>query len=180
MEHFFYDKYELGMWELKHDVLFNKIPSERYHEFIEFAWNIGYKTAQEYMNKYETRVPTELAGKLQLTLLELDNGYLSPEYWIFSEYMSNMKRIVLYKNTIVAEVKKLKSQGINEFDDYTKIRELFIAHEIYHHIECHDQGLTSRKKKLVTFKLGPFAMTSGIRALCEIGAHSFTKTVMNL
>jgi hypothetical protein len=180
MEHFFQGKYELGMWELQNDVLFNRIAVEQYHELIDFAWNTGYKTAKEYITKYETSSPTEMLNKLGLTLLELNDGYISPEYRILSEYFSNMKRIVLYKSTIIEEVKKLKNLGISGFDEYTHIRELFIAHEIFHHIECHDQGLTSKQKKIVTFRWGPFTLTSGVRALCEIGAHSFAKTLLNL
>lgn len=180
LEHFFLDKYELGMWEIRNDILFDKIPKDKYMDFIDFAWNTGCETAKECLEKFDTAAPDELVKKLGLTLLELDGGLASPEYRIFSEYYSNLRRIVIFKKTIMREYNKLVANGFTEINDYTKLRGLFIAHEIFHHLECHEIGLTSRKKKITTFKIGPFEITSGIRAMCEIGAHSFTKTLLGI
>jgi len=180
MEHFFYDKYRLGMWEIQHDILFYKIPPERYYQLIDFAWNVGRETAIEYCEKYQTRVPSELAGRMELSLLEIDENFILPETQVYSEYFSNLKRIVLYKNTISKEVKRCSDRERTYCESYDQIRELFIAHEIYHHIECHHKGLTSKKQKIITFRIGPLKITSGIRALCEIGAHSFTKVLLRM
>ena len=181
MEHFFMEQHDLGLWELKHDILFEKIPRNDYDELIEFAWKTGFETAQKYSEKWLTASPLVLADRLNLTVLELkDGGYISEHYRVFSEYFSNMYRVVLYQNTIKAEIPKLISIGHADFADYEILKGLFVAHEIFHHIECHEQGLTSARKKIVTFKCGPVVIKSGIRALCEIGAHSFTRTLMKL
>jgi hypothetical protein len=180
MEHFFYDKHQLGMWELQHDILYDKIPPNRYYQLIDFAWNVGRETAREYGEKYQTSVPSQLAAELKLSVLEIEEGLVLPEYQIYSEYFSNLKRIVLHKNTIAEEVKRSKGKGRVHCENYEQIRELFIAHEVYHHIECHHQGVTSQKQKIVSFKIGPLQLTSGVRALCEIGAHSFTKALLQI
>jgi hypothetical protein len=180
LEYFFNKRYEIGMWELKNDLLFNKIPLEQQQEFIDLAWNIGSTTAVRYCREYHTDIPTEFVAKLGLTLIELEQVASIPQIRICSEYYSNPKRIVLYKNTIEEEIEKLKAKGIMEFDKYLKIRELFIAHELYHHIECHDIGVTSQKGRIVICKIGPFRITSGVKALSEIGAHGFTKTLLHL
>lgn len=180
MEHFFCDKYELGIWELKSDVLFHKIPENKYFEFIDFAWGIGIETAKKYINRLSTNVPSEMIEKLGISILETEKGFSSPEYKIYSEYYSNLKKITLYKKNIINEFEQLSNKNITDIKDYSRMRELFIAHEIFHHIECHDIGLTLKKKKVVTFKIGPFKLTSGVRALSEIGAHAFTKEIINL
>lgn len=180
LEHFFLDKNELGMWELRNDAIFDRIPKDRYMELIDFAWNTGSEAAKECLKKYHTNIPDELVKKLGLTFLELDNEGASPAYRVFSEYYSNLKRIVIFKKTIMEAYNKLVADGFTEINDYAEMRELFIAHEIFHHLECHMIGLTSKKKKITTFKIGPFQITSGVRAMCEIGAHSFTKTLLGI
>jgi len=180
LKHFFLDKNELGMWELRNDAVFDRIPQDRYIELIDFAWNIGREAAEECRDRYQTNIPAELAKKLGLSLLELQSGSSFSEYRVFSEYYSNLKRIVIYNKTIMEEYNKLVSDGFTELKDFIAMRELFITHEIFHHLECHVIGLTSRKKKITTFQIGPFKISSGVRAMCEIGAHSFTKTLLGI
>lgn len=174
------DKNGLGMWELKNDILFNKVPQDKYDEFIDFAWNTGCEAAKDCRNKYGSISPDELAVELGLSVVEIDRGLATPDYRVFSEYYSNLKRIVIFGDTIKDEFAKLVETGITDIKDYLKMRELFVAHEIFHHLECHVIGLTSKKKKIVTLEIGPFQITSGVKALCEIGAHGFTKTLLGV
>ncbi len=180
MDYFFQPRAELGLHELQNDLLFARIPPERYPQLIEGAWQTGRETAWRYIRQYGTCDPEELAVRLGLTLAEQEQGWVAPEYRICSEYYSNPRRIILYRDTIRGELEKLKAKGIGRYEDYAAIRPLFIAHELFHHIECHDIGLTSRRDKLTVFRWGPFRLTSGIKALSEIGAHGFTKTLLNL
>jgi hypothetical protein len=180
MEIFFGNSNELGMFELQNDPLFSKIPSENYRQLINKAWSIGSSTACKYSQQYGTRIPEKLVERLGLVLTEKEQGFVAPQYRICSEYYSNLRQIILYQDTIKGELEKLQAKGFTKYKDYTEIRSLFIAHEIFHHIECHDIGLTSKTDKLIIFKLGPWRITSGIRALSEIGAHGFTKTLLNL
>jgi hypothetical protein len=176
MDHFFYNKYQLGLWELQHDLLFRKIRPDNYNLLIDFAWEIGYQTAGEYCEKYQTKIPSELAVRLNISLQEIDEGIILPEYKVYSEYISNQRRILLYKDMILSKVDMERVHCHN----YKQIRELFIAHETFHHIECHYKGLTSKKQKITTLKIGPLHVSSGIRALCEIAAHSFTKAMLQM
>lgn len=180
MEKFFSNRYELGLYELQHDLLFSKIPEDHYTQLINLAWKIGRDAAWKYSVQYSTHSPEQLIQKLSLTLTEKEQGFVDPQYRVCSEYYSNPCQIILYTDTIGAELGRLWAQGFNKYQDYAAIRPLFIAHEIFHHIECHDIGLTSKKEKLTVFKWGPFRLTSGIRALSEIGAHGFTKELLNL
>ncbi|HBE76498.1 MAG TPA: hypothetical protein DDW65_01760 [Firmicutes bacterium] len=180
MEKFFGNRNALGLFELQNDPLFSKIPSANYHQLIDKAWSIGRNTADKYYQQYGTRFPEELVKKLGLVLTEKKQGFVAPQYRICSEYYSNLRQIILYQDTITGELEKLQAKGFIKYKDYTEFRSLFIAHEIFHHIECHDIGLTSKLDKLTVFRLGPWRITSGIRALSEIGAHGFTKALLNL
>ncbi|TCL59791.1 hypothetical protein EDC14_103728 [Hydrogenispora ethanolica] len=180
MEYFFQTRAELGLHELQNDLLFGKIPPERYPGLIEGAWQTGREAALRYSSQYGTSNPEELAVRLGLTLVEQEQGWIAPEYRICSEYYSNPRQIILYRDTICGELEKLKAKGISRYESYAAIRPLFIAHELFHHIECHDIGLTSRRDKLIVLQWGPFRVTSGIKALSEIGAHGFTKALLNL
>lgn len=180
MEYFSCDKYTLGLRELKNDLIYSKIPSDLYKELIDFAWETGCKKAKDCIIESNTTVPTDIVKKLNITVIDMDNSFAAVEYRILSEYYSNSRKIVLYKNAIMNEILKWEDKVFFECKDYSIIREIFIAHEIFHHLECYEIGLTSKKKKIRTLKIGPLEITSGIRALSEIGAHGFTKTLLNL
>lgn len=179
MDIFFLDKKTLGMKELQNDILFDKIPVDQYEELIQFAWEAGLNAALKYQEKLDTTIPSEMLARSGLELLELEQDYTLPGCEVYSEYYSNLKRIVLYKKNILKAVHKLQEKGITEYN-YDSIRELFIAHEIFHHLECHHIGITFKKKKIVNFKIGPFKLESGVRALSEIAAHSFTKHLLKI
>jgi hypothetical protein len=180
MEYFFRQRYELGLHELKNDPLFTKIKPQCYPELIDGAWQSGREAALRYSCQYDTRNPEELAARFGLILSEQEQGWVAPGYRICSEYYSNPRRIILYRDTILGELEKLKAKGMSLYEGYAEFRALFIAHETFHHIECHEIGLISKRERLTAWKWGPLRITSGIRALSEIAAHGFTKTLLNL
>jgi hypothetical protein len=177
MEHFFKDKYELGLWELQNDILFHKIPKESHSSLIDLAWENGIIAAKDQILKLHTSDPVVIAEALGINIIHIEDNFGGCDYKIFSEYYSNEKKIVLYKNTIIKELSK---SHYTQQLDYIDGCKFFIAHELYHHLECHFIGLTSKKHKITTFEFWPIKLTSGIKALCEIGAHSFTKILMNM
>lgn len=179
MEAFFGDPYELGMQELRHDLLFHKIPPEQYGEFIDCAWQAGRDAAETYSRRLGSDMPSEMASKLGLTVEEMGKDQCKG-YRAYSEYYSNPKKIILYMPMIEEAYQHLSEEQKAFIPDFSKMKELFLAHEIFHHLECHEIGLTSRKKKVETLHLGPVRLTSGIKALSEIGAHSFTRNLLGI
>lgn len=180
MENLFKSKWELGMSELKRDVVFNKIPPERYDELISLAWQIGEGAAREYTRKTGTSIPSEMTKRLKIKTRSENWVQGRGNVRVYSEYEDKFSLITLHPNVISAGIKKAKTHGFNQIQSYAAARELFLAHEIFHYLECRELGLTSQKAEISTFQLGPVKMKSGIRALCEIAAHAFTRTLYDV
>jgi hypothetical protein len=146
------------------------LPAQR-REYGEYAWQKGKRIAEGCRVAYFDALPSDLAKQLCLTVKDKDG---SGHY--FSEYTSNRSEIVLFKNVIQNNFIELEYKHLVS-GKYEEIRELFIAHELFHHMECHDPtvGITYRERKVTIFSLGPIKLKTGIRSLSEIGAHSFTR-----
>lgn len=176
----FKDRNEMGMSELKRDAVFSRIPPDLYGELIDFGWHIGESTAKVYVQKLGTTVPSQMAKKFNLSVKSEDWEPGRSNVKIYSEYDDKLLQILLHPNIIKVGIEKAKASGVDQVQNYAVARELFLAHEIFHHLECREIGLTSKKRQIVTFQIGPFSLKSGLRSLCEIAAHAFTRTLYDM
>lgn len=156
--------------ELERDLLYHKIPEQDKDQVVNLAWQAGVDSANELLKKYPEAKIKEIAEKenLKLTYMHKDNVVGKVRY--FSEYYSAKKEIIMY----VISIEKWAEN--NKFP-YEEALELILSHEIYHHLECTELGLTSLKYTVPRMKIGTFKIgKAGIRAMSEIGAHAFAKT----
>lgn len=145
------------------------IPPDRRRVFGEYAWNKGFETALQIEKAYPQLTPEQIAKKMGLTIEDKEG----PGFYL-SEYSVNAKRIVLFTNTIQSGFIEAEAEHLKT-TDYKTIRQLFLAHELFHHLECSDPtvGITYKERRVTIFSIGPFRWKSGLRCLSEIAAHSF-------
>lgn len=156
--------------ELKSDILFNKIPSKDMTHICDIAWERGENAANQILDQYPDKGIRQIAAeeKLKIKLIDKDNVVGNVRY--FSEYFSGKKEIVLYSKSVELWA-KANSLNVIQAED------LILSHELYHHLECTQLGLTSNLYTVPIIKIGKFSFgKNGIRALSEIGAHGFSKT----
>lgn len=178
MDILFTDKREIGTTEMKYDVEYRYIPEEDKGRLIEFAWQKGILTAQRCRAQYADAIsPEELAQKLGVRVVTKTTG---PDR-IFSEYYSNTREIRLLRKSIEERFipQNLEALTVADFDH---VKHIFIAHELFHHLECHDPevGLTYREYRVTVLSVGPFQRKAGLKCLSEIAAHSFTKAYLGI
>lgn len=178
MEILYKNPHDIGMMELKRDSVFRKIAPDRYDELIAFAWRRGETAAIKYMEKLATSIPSVMAAKLNIKVIGSKWEKGGGNILFYSEYADKTATITLYENSIAGAMESAVSRGYTQVTSLAAAKEIFLAHELYHYIECRDIDLGSRERKVVMLKLGPFKLTSGIRALCEIGAHAFAKFLL--
>lgn len=172
----FVPKEELAAYEMRRDIEYRHIPEESKQIFVDYAWEKGRETAVRIAKKYPGKIPSEIAAALNLKVTEARVGNK-----VYSEYYSNRKQIVLNPDSIQKGFYE-ENEGHLKTHDYEVLKQLFIAHELFHHLECYDPevGITFREKKVCVFKIGPIQLKSGLRCLSEIAAHSFTKQLLNI
>lgn len=173
----FTGKENIGISELKYDIEYRYIPDDEKDELIDFAWEKGEKIAISYKKKFPDVSAEALAEKLDIKIVIKENG---PEL-IFSEYYSNRKVIILYKNSIIKNFISQNKESLSSLE-FFHVKNIFIMHEIFHHLECHEPeiGLTYLQRKVMIFSLGPFKRKVGLKSLSEIAAHSFTRRFLDI
>lgn len=150
------------------------LPEQYRKEYGEYAWDKGMQAAKRCIALFPGLEPEQMVQRMGLTVLDEDG----PGYY-FSEYNVNKKQIVLFRNVICVRFLEPEQEHLR-VKDYDAIRPLFLAHELFHHLECSDPeiGVTYRERKVTVFILGPFRWQTGLRCLSEIAAHSFAKQMV--
>ncbi len=159
---------ELALFELKRDRYFDKIPYEDIAAIIEDGISIGKNWAKTIGEMYPKKSFSHIAKAYGLKILEEDRELIIGDVIFYSEFYSGKKEIVIYIKSVEAWASELGKT-------YEECKELFIAHEFFHYLECEEIGLLSNRYKVTNFKLAGFKFQCGIKALSEIGAHSFVK-----
>ena len=159
---------ELALFELKRDRYFDRIPYEDIEKIIEEGISIGENWARTIGEMYPKKSFSHITKAYGLKILEEDRELIIGDVIFYSEFYSGKKEIVIYK-------KAVETWGAEVGKTYEECKELFIAHEFFHYLECEEIGLLSSRYKVTNFKLVGFKFQCGIKALSEIGAHSFVK-----
>lgn len=175
MKDLFLGKHEIGMKLLAADIEYRHIPESDREKIIDMAWAVGKEAAQRIKEKFPYQAPSEIARILDVKVLDSDIQHCC----YYSEYDPAKKEIVLYFKNIMSE-----SLGGDymRYNEYQVRREAFIAHELFHHLEYTDSNIQPLQKRyrVVLFDLKWFRLTHGLRSMSEIGAYSFTKTLLNI
>jgi len=100
---------------------------------------------------------------------------------VYAEYGGKPPRILLYETSIAKIEARVRSERIGELLGCTDCRPIFVAHELYHHLDlarCDDS--IARRERVAVLRLGRFSWTSGIAALAEIAAGAFAQRLVAL
>src|SRR3954451_3779584 len=141
----------------------------------------GAATARQFRNRFATSKPNEIANQLGLTIETTDSDPLVGSIWRFAEYRARPPGILLYRHGIALLEDKLCGAAAARLIGHAAPRDVFIAHELYHHAETtRPEPPISRRHQAVLFRLGPWHWRTGIAALSEIAAGSFAQALLDL
>ena len=150
------------------------LTEEELLEYGNFAWEKGRKTAADIQAETGKMRLEEIVKDLKLAVAEEEENRFN-----FSEYQVSSGKIVLFQNTIKEKfIDKERKYLLT--DEYDVIKQLFLAHELFHHLEYtrKEVGITARQRQAVKFALGRFQWKTGLCILSEIGAHSFAQAMV--
>jgi hypothetical protein len=141
----------------------------------------GAATARHFRSRFGTSKPTEIANQLGLTIETTDSDPLVGSIWRFAEYRARPPGILLYRHGIALLERELCGATAARLIGQVAPKDVFIAHELYHHAEAsRPQPPTSRRHRVVLFRLGRWHWRTGIAALSEIAAGSFAQELFDL
>ncbi|MCS7115753.1 MAG: hypothetical protein RMJ15_10925 [Nitrososphaerota archaeon] len=170
------DDFTAGYLELTRDPLFHKIPANLRGDIIKTAINIGRETAAKIVEETKTVDPWRIVEFLGLDVNVICQENVTAGLLIRSEYVYP-KTIRIYNQSIEQLKKVVHSFALEDFFSDKAILNLHVAHEIFHYLEKTLIGVLSEQYPIEHFRLGPLRFKIRVRAISEIAAHTFAKTL---
>ncbi|MCR2045388.1 hypothetical protein [Anaerosalibacter massiliensis] len=168
---------QFGYYIFSHDPIRNKVDVKLKEEIIEKSLECGKKVAKNLKKEYGFKNIVEYLKVLDLELYKKDNNN-GIEYIYFGTYQKPNK-ITIYTNNIKMGTDLVKKWDLNILKGI-KLRDIIIAHEIFHHLQEHDKSLYINTNKITLWSVGKFKYRSKLVAQEEIASMAFAKELLNL
>ena len=141
----------------------------------------GAVTAKDLQRRFPGLAPHEIARELHVPVVASDDDPLVGSIWRFAEYQARPARIVLYMRAL-APLEQALAGGLGaRLLGEATTRDVFVAHELYHHAEAtRSDTPIARRYQATLLQLGRWRWRTGIAALSEIAAGSFSQTLLGL
>lgn len=162
---------ELADRELSYDLCYNRIPARDRARIVEDAWQVGCQAARDAYARFDGCTNFFAVFKQAgVRVRRRDVDYVVGGQRYFSDYLSGKKTVTLYTKSVALWAKENKLTVADA-------ENMILSHEFFHHLECTELGLTSRRYQVPMLQVGPVKLgKTGIKALSEIGAHAFART----
>ena len=141
----------------------------------------GIAAARNLRTRFPDLSPKQIAGELGLPVETTDSDPMVGSIWRFAEYRPRPPRIVLYSRGLGPLERSLTGARTAQLLGQATPRDVFIAHELYHHIEAVRPDMPiARRYQPILFRIGSWHWRTGIAALAEIAAGAFAQSLLDL
>jgi hypothetical protein len=172
--------HQVGHLLLKNDPLYARIPVVRMSEAIQCGIDAGVTLAQRQTKEFQTRDPLLHADQLGVKVTHTNrDSHIGPRVY-HSEYFSPPPTILIYSQSMAELERMIDKSGLRQALNIESPIPIFVAHEIYHHLETKQKPAPTERFRITTFALGPFKLTSGLVSLSEIAADAFAQEFLRL
>jgi hypothetical protein len=141
----------------------------------------GVATATDLREHFPDLTPQEVARELRVPIETTDDDPMVGSIWRFAEYRPRPPRIMLYDRGIEPLERTLAGPLIERLLGRATPRDVFVAHELYHHAEAiRSEVPIARRHQPTLFRIGNWRWRTGIAALAEIAAGAFAQSFLDL
>jgi hypothetical protein len=141
----------------------------------------GAAVAMTWRARFPGLPPHEIARELDLPIEVTDDDPMVGSLWRFAEYRQRPARILLYDRGLAPLERELAGAWAVRLLGQAPPREVFIAHELYHHAEAtRPDTPIARRHRPTLFRIGGWHWRTGIAALAEIAAGAFAQSLLHL
>jgi hypothetical protein len=141
----------------------------------------GATTAKNLRDRFPDFAPEEIARELQLPIETTNEDPMVGSIWRFAEYRPRPPRIVLYSRGLAPLERTLTGALATRLLGPATPRDVFIAHELYHHAEAvRSDTPIARRYQPTLFRIGNWHWRAGIAVLAEIAAGAFAQSLLDL
>jgi hypothetical protein len=171
----------LGLAMLKADPHGRRLDSAAQFAAVSDALADGAAAAKDLRKRFPALAPREVARELRVPIEMTDDDPMVGPIWRFAEYRPRPPQIMLY-NRGIAPLERTLADSLNErLLGRTTPRDVFVAHELYHHAEAiRSEVPIARRYQPTLFRIGNWRWRTGVAALAEIAAGAFAQSLLDL
>jgi hypothetical protein len=141
----------------------------------------GVATARDLRKRFPVLTPQEAAHEFGVPIETADDDPMIGSIWRFAEYRPRPPRIMLYDRGIAPLERRLANSLARRLLGRATLRDVFVAHELYHHAEAiRSEVPIARRYQPTLFRIGSWRWRTGIAALAEIAAGAFAQSLLEL
>lgn len=171
----------LGTLILRTDPQYFRLTADESAEAVREALGLGARYGEELAQDQGTRDPYTLAERLGIQVEVSDETARYGNVLQYAEYRSRPLRIKLYRKSMGGSNRLLEDPRVSEILGLSDIAPAFLAHELFHHMDNLPLRLPAKRvRQVVTAKLGPWSLRSGLVTAPEIAAGSFGQALLRL
>jgi hypothetical protein len=144
------------------------------------AVSSGKEWALRMIAETGAKSPPAMLEALGLSLVENDDDMRGGGRPLYAQFVPERRiEIMTQPISIYSSMfEKFNNEANELFPPPAQVRELLLGHELYHYVEeCHKNEIYSRTETIQLWKFLWITNNSTIRAISEIAAMSFTKTL---
>ena len=172
------DAITLGL--LRGDPLYRYIVPGSAQSMVAAAMAEGRSRAAWMKNLYGKDL-LKIAERLNVPIrsVDIDAGWGSTV--VFAQYETKPISITLYRPAIERIERVLREVGMDIWLRTADLCAIFIAHELYHHLESSSMSTPlSQRYRVELLRIGPWCWRGGLASLDEIGAGAFAQALLGL
>jgi hypothetical protein len=170
----------LGLAALRKDAAARRLSLEAQRSAVAAALADGERLAEETRRRWGAD-PAAAARALGLDVAwsEAEGGYGTVA--VFAEYRERPPQILLYRPELTRLAAALARSGLGARLGLADPAPVFLAHELYHHLDLARGGAAlARRHEVTILALGPWRWRSPIAVLPEIAAGRFAQRLLGL
>lgn len=172
------DDINWGLYAFRRDPLDKKISDEDKVSIINESIDCGCMEARMLREKYGEMDSSSYAEKLNIDILEVE-AHDDGSYILFAKF-NDPNKVSVYMESVRKAEALVQSNDLSNLICGVNIKDVLIAHEMFHFIESQKNDIYTRNKKIQLWKLGPIKYKSGLVVLGEIAAMAFAKELLQL
>lgn len=172
------DDINWGLYAFRRDPLDKKISDEDKVSIINESIDCGCMEARMLREKYGEMDSSSYAEKLNIDILEVE-AHDDGSYILFAKF-NDPNKVSVYMESVRKAEALVQSNDLKNLICGVNIKDVLIAHEMFHFIESQKNDIYTRNKKIQLWNLGPIKYKSGLVVLGEIAAMAFAKELLQL
>ena len=173
------DDLEVGFKVLANESSAGQLGREMKIKIIQLSLFCAEQEYRQFVNRLGNRRPSEYAQTLGIKIVETTDSPIG-FFAFFSLYQAKPPLITIAQKTIEWTLQVMNDYELKEVLGSVDLRELAIAHELFHHLETINPDIYTRKKHTEIVGFAGLKYKVRILGISEIAGRYFSKLLTGL